>query len=86
MGLWVVIVTNKSSALRKIFYGRRYVIAFKITYSRVGCPQMTWDRTLENALANKGTFKEFKERIVIAKDRPKWRHKAHSKLKHPYAF
>jgi len=36
----------------------------------VGCPQMTWGRTLVNALASKGISKEFKEWIAIAKDRP----------------
>ncbi len=50
-----------------------------------GCPQMTWGRTLENALASKGISKEFKEWIAIAKDRPKWRQQTHSKPKPPDA-
>jgi len=44
---------------------------------------MTWGRTLENALASKGIYKEFKEWIAIAKDRPKWRKQAHTKPKPP---
>jgi len=44
------------------------------------CPQMTWGRTLENALTSKGISKEF-EWIAIAKDRPKWRQQTHSKPK-----
>ena len=51
----------------------------------VGCPQMTWGRALENALASKGIPKEFKEWIAIAKDRPKWGQQTHSKLKPPDA-
>ena len=45
----------------------------------VGCPQMTWNRTLENALASNGISKEFKECIAIAKDRLKWRQQNHCK-------
>ena len=47
----------------------------------VVCQQMTWGRTLKNPLASKGISKEFKEWIVIAKDRPKWRQQTHSKPK-----
>ena len=39
----------------------------------VGCPQMTWGRTLENALKRKDISKEFDEWFAIAKDRSKWR-------------
>jgi len=46
---------------------------------------MTWGRALENALASKGTSKEFKEWIAIAKARPKWRQQNHSKPKPPDA-
>ena len=57
-----------------------------VAHSRpVGCPQMTWGRALGNALASKGISKEFKEWIAIAKDRPKWRQKTHSKPKPPDA-
>ena len=52
----------------------------------VGCPQMTWGRTLVNSLASKGISKEFKEWIAIAKDRPKWRQQTHSKPKPPDAW
>ena len=38
----------------------------------VGCPQITWGGTLENALTSKGISREFDERFAIAEDRPKW--------------
>jgi len=44
----------------------------------IGCPQMTWGRTLENALKSKGISKDFDEWIAIAKDRSKWRQLTHS--------
>ena len=51
-------------------------------YSRpAGCTQMTWGRTLENAIVSKGISKEFKEWVTIAKDRPKWRQQTNSKPK-----
>jgi len=57
-----------------------------VAHSRpVGCPQMTWGRTLEIALTSKGISKEFKEWVAIAKDRPKWRQQNHSKPKPPGA-
>ena len=64
----------------------RQLLTSWVAHSRpVGCPQMTWGRTLENALASKGISKEFKEWIAIAKDRPKWRQQTHSKPKPPDA-
>jgi len=50
-----------------------------------GCPQMTWGRTLENALKRKGISEEFDEWFAIAKDRSKWRQLAHSNPKPPDA-
>ena len=51
----------------------RQLLASWVAHSvPVGCPQMTWGRTLENALASKGMSTEFKELIAIAKDMPKW--------------
>ena len=62
------------------------LLTSRVAHSRpVGCPQTTWGRTLENALASKGISKEFKEWIAIAKDRPKWRQRTHSKPKPPDA-
>jgi len=64
----------------------RQLLTSLVAHSRpVGCPQMTWGRALENLLASKGLSKEFKEWIVIARDRPKWRQQAHSKPKPPDA-
>jgi len=64
----------------------RQLLSSWVANSRpVGCPQMTWGRTLENALASKGISKEFEEWIAIAKDRPKWRQQTHSKQKPPDA-
>ena len=64
----------------------RQLLTSWVAHSRpVGCPQMTWGRTLENALASKGISKELKEWIAIAKDRPKWRQQTHSKPKPPDA-
>jgi len=38
----------------------RQLLTSWVAHSRpVGCPQMTWGRTLENALASKGISKEF---------------------------
>ena len=53
----------------------------------VGCPQVTWGRTLENAPKRKGISKEFDEWFAIAKDRSKskWRQLAHSNPKSPDA-
>ena len=57
-------------------------LASWVAHSRpVGCPQMTWGRTLENALASKGIPKEFEEWIAIAKDGPEWRQQTHFKPK-----
>ena len=50
-----------------------------------GCPQMTWGRTLENALKSKAISKDFDEWIAIAKDRSKWRQLTHSIPKPPDA-
>ena len=47
-------------------------------YRPIGCPQMTWGRTLENALKSKGISKDFDEWIAIAKDRSKWKQLTHS--------
>ena len=64
----------------------RQLLTGWVAHSRpVGCPQMTWGRTLENALVSKGISKEFKEWIAIAKDRPKWRQQTYSKPKPPDA-
>jgi len=49
----------------------------------IDCPQMTWGRTLENALKSKGISKDFDEWIAIAKDRLKWRQLTHSIPKPP---
>jgi hypothetical protein len=57
-----------------------------LSHSRpIGCPQMTWGRTLENALKSKGISKDFDEWIAIAKDRSKWRQLTHSIPKPPDA-
>jgi hypothetical protein len=65
----------------------RQLLAGWVAHSRpVGCPHMTWGRTLENALASKGISMEFKERIAIAKARPKWRQQTRSKPKPPGAW
>ena len=65
----------------------RQLLTSWVAHSRppVGCPQVTWGRTLENALASRGISKEFKEWIAIAKDRPKWRQQTHSIPKPPDA-
>jgi len=64
----------------------RQLLTSWIAHSRpVGCPQMTWGRTLENALKRKGISKEFDEWFAIAKDRSKWRQRTHSNPKHPDA-
>jgi hypothetical protein len=52
----------------------------------IGCPQMTWGRTLENALKSRGISKEFDEWIAIAKDSSKWRQLTHSVPKPPDAW
>ena len=57
-----------------------------VPHSRpIGCTQMTWGRTLENALKSKGISKNFDEWIAIAKDRSKWRQLTHSIPKPPDA-
>ena len=48
-----------------------------------GCPQMTWGRSLENALKREGISKEFDEWFAIAKDRSKWRQLTHSNPRIP---
>ena len=58
-----------------------------VSHSRpIGCPQMTWGRTLENALKSKGIPKNFDDLIAIAKDRSKWRQLTHSIPKPPDAW
>ena len=60
----------------------RQLLTSLVAHSRpVGCPQMTWGRTLENALASKGISEEFMEGVATAKDRPKWRQQTNSKPK-----
>ena len=58
-----------------------------LSHSRpIGCPQMTWGRTLENALKSKGISKDSDEWIAVAKDsRSKWRQLTHSNPKPPDA-
>ena len=57
----------------------RQLLTGWVSHSRpIGCPQMTWGRTLENALKSKGISKDFDEWIAIAKDRSKWRQLTHS--------
>jgi len=57
----------------------RQLLTGWVSHSRsTGCPQMTWGRTLENALRIKGISKEFDEWIAIAKDRSKWRQLTHT--------
>ena len=64
----------------------RQLLTSLVAHSRpVGCPQMTWGRTLENALKRKGISKEFCEWFAIAKDRSKWRQLTHSNPKPPDA-
>ena len=49
----------------------RQLLTSLVAHSRpIGCPQMTWGRTLENALSSKGISKELEKSIAIAKDRP----------------
>ena len=65
----------------------RQLLTGWVSHSRpIGCPQMTWGRTLENALKSKGISKEFDEWIAIAKDRSKWRQLTHSIPKPPDAL
>ena len=64
----------------------RQLLTGWVLHSRpIGCPQMTWDKALENALKSKGISKDFDEWIAIAKDRSKWRQLTHSILKPPDA-
>jgi len=50
----------------------RQLLTGWVSHSRpIGCPQMTWGRTLENALKSKGISKDFDEWIAISKDRSK---------------
>ena len=82
----VLISTNVPMARMPMSRAPRQLLTSWVAHSRpVGCPQMTWGRTLENALASKGISKEFKEWIAIAKDRPKWRQQTHSKPRPPDA-
>ena len=60
---------------------RHFLASWVANYRQVGCPQMTWGRTLENALVSKGISKDFDEWFAIAKHRPKWRQQTHSKTK-----
>ena len=60
----------------------RQLLTSWVAHSRpFGCPQMTWGRTLENALKRKGISKEFDEWFAVAKDRSKWRQLTHSNPK-----
>ena len=62
----------------------RQLLTSWVAHSRpVGCPQMTWGRTLENALTSEGISKEIKERIATTKDKPKRRQQTHSKQTTP---
>ena len=46
----------------------RQLLTGWVSHSRpIGCPQMTWGKTLENALKSKGISKDFDEWIAIAK-------------------
>ena len=64
----------------------RQLLTAWVSHSRpTGCPQMTWGRALENALKSKGISREFDERIIIAKDRSKWKQLTHSIPKPPDA-
>ena len=64
----------------------RQLLTGWVSHSRpIGCPQMTWGRTLENALKSKGISKDFDDWIAIAKDRSKWRQLTHSIPKLPDA-
>ena len=64
-------VCDRDMNLEPMSWAPRQLLTCWVAHSRpVGCQQMTWGRTLENALAIKGISKEFKERIAIAKDRP----------------
>ena len=64
----------------------RQLLTGWVSHSRpIGCPQMTWGRTLENALSSKGISKDLDEWIAIAKDRSKWRQLAQSIPKRPDA-
>jgi len=64
----------------------RQLLKSWVAHSRpVGCPQMTWGRTLENALKRKCISKEFDDWFAIAKDRSKWRQLTHSNPKPPDA-
>ena len=64
----------------------RQLLTGWVSHSRpIGCPQMTWGRTLENALKSKGISKDLDEWIAIAKDRSKWRQLTHSIPKPPDA-
>ena len=65
----------------------RQLLAGWVSHSRpTGCPQITWGRTLENALSSKGISKEFDAWIAVAKGRSKWRQLAHSVPKPPDAW
>ena len=64
----------------------RQLLTGWLSHSRpIGCPQMTWGRTLENALKSKGISKDLDEWIAIAKDRSKCRQLTHSIPKPPDA-
>ena len=64
----------------------RQLLTGWVSHSRpIDCPQMTWGRTLENALKSKDISKDFDEWIAIAKERSKWRQLAHSIPKPPDA-
>ena len=64
----------------------RQLLTGWVSHSRpIGCPQVTWGRTLENALKSKGISKDFGEWIAIAKDRSKWRQLTHPIPKPPDA-
>ena len=62
----------------------RQLLTGWVSHSRpIGCPQMIWGSTLENALKSKGISKDFDEWTAIVKDRSKWKLLTHSIPKPP---
>ena len=51
---------------------RMFLTAWASHRRPVGCPQMTFGRTLNKALAAKGIPKVFSEWSVLAQDRDEW--------------
>ena len=78
--------TRIPTSARSIGFCAIWVCISSSSSSRpIGCPQMTWGRTLENAPKSKGISKDFDVWIAIAKDRSKWRQLTHSIPKPPDA-